>query len=50
MKTTCYLCGETDSSDLMHWGRNEIGWYHRDCAEDEHDRLRVTGAPREPHA
>jgi hypothetical protein len=39
VRTTCYLCGETDGSDLVSWGRNDYGWYHRACGEDFRRRV-----------
>lgn len=39
MRTTCYLCEKTDDSDLIKWGRNEIGWYHRACMQEDVQRM-----------
>jgi len=34
MLTTCYLCGRTDDSDLLHWGQSaDYGFYHLACKE-----------------
>lgn len=40
MRTTCYLCGLTDGTDLSEWGQSpDLGWYHLACARAERERL-----------
>ncbi len=40
METRCYICGQSDTTDLALWGNGEYGWYHIACTaqEEEGDR------------